>query len=108
MAGHKVGSTYKVRRFYGVFTETQMRHGSCTRLFTIVHKISLCIHRGIFANNFYTVLVGTHGTIGAKAKKQSLSPFTFVKGIICIILKAGKRHIIIYTNGKMFFWCIFF
>ena len=67
MAGNKVSLRNVISRFDRLVTKTQVRYGQATRFLRIIIEIALSKHVGVVTDDFNGVLVGTNGTICAKA-----------------------------------------
>jgi hypothetical protein len=74
VAGYKIGFGNQVRRADRFRTEAQVRNGTGSGFFGVIHKISLGKQIRILPDDLNGVLIGTNGTIRTKTKEKSLSP----------------------------------
>ena len=101
MASHEVRRGHQIGRADRCVTETQVRAGEAARLLRVVREVSLAILVGVVADNFYTVLVGTHGTVGTEAVELSLEHASATESDFFYFGKRSEGHVVDDTNGEV-------
>ena len=101
MAGYELSRIDKVRGLNGGLAKTQMGNGKAARFLGIVFKISLSIHIGMVADNFYGVLISANSAVRAQAIEFAAHN-SFGSGIYkSRYLKGIARNVVINAHSEM-------
>ena len=101
VAGHKVGIAHIIGGADGLLAEAQVTLGNAEGLLGVILKVSLAVHICGVADNLNGVLVGTHGTVGAKAPEFA-GDGSLRLAAQCRANRQGQMgHIIHNTDGEV-------